>query len=87
MVTTAPKNPAMYPWFTPREAAFYLGIALGTLRNWTSQRSIPFVKRGRFVRYHRDELDQWLANSGRNTLAGTSGPVLEHQRAADAFEV
>ena len=30
MVATSPKNPAVYPWFTPREAAHYLGVAIGT---------------------------------------------------------
>ena len=49
------------PWLLPAEAAAYLGVALGTLRNWTSQRSIPFVKRGRVVRYQRKALDHWLA--------------------------
>jgi excisionase family DNA binding protein len=52
------------------EAATYLSIALGTLRNWTSMRYVPHVKRGRVVRYHRDHLDRWLARGacpGRTT--------------------
>jgi len=56
-------------------AALYLGIALGTLRNWTSARFIPFAKRGRCVRYHRNQLDQWLsmgACSGRRTFTNES---------------
>lgn len=60
------------PWLTPVEAALYLRIALGTLRNWTSARYIPFSKRGRIVRYHRDALDKWLSRGacpGRATLA------------------
>jgi len=65
---------ASSPWMTPAEAATYLGIALGTLRNWTSARYIPFSKRGRVVRYHRDTIDKWLARggcAGRTTLADT----------------
>ncbi|MHB1427011.1 MAG: helix-turn-helix domain-containing protein [Gemmataceae bacterium] len=57
---------------TPEETATYLGIALGTLRNWTSARFVPFSKRGRVVRYHRDTIDRWLSRgscSGRTTLA------------------
>jgi excisionase family DNA binding protein len=57
---------------TPGEAAVYLGIALGTLRNWTSARFIPFSKKGRVVRYHRETVDRWLARggcAGRGTLA------------------
>jgi excisionase family DNA binding protein len=57
---------------TPEEAAEYLGIALGTLRNWTSAHFVPFAKRGRVVRYHRDAIDKWLQRGGRpgrSTLA------------------
>ena len=65
---------AASPWMTPEEAADYLGIALGTLRNWTSARFIPFVKRGGVVRYNRASIDRWLAKggcAGRTTLADT----------------
>jgi excisionase family DNA binding protein len=60
------------PWMPPEEAAAYLSIALGTLRNWTSARFIPFARRGRVVRYHREALDKWLSQggcSGRTNLA------------------
>lgn len=59
------------PWLTPNEAAIYLRVALGTLRNWTSARYVPFSRRGRVVRYDRRALDKWLnrgACSGRTTL-------------------
>lgn len=51
-------------WLTPTEAAAYLKVALGTLRNWTSARYVPFAKRGRVVRYDREALDKWLAHGG-----------------------
>jgi excisionase family DNA binding protein len=60
------------PWMTPEHTAEYLGIAIGTLRNWTSAHFIPYAKKGRVVRYHRDTIDRWLAKggcSGRTTLA------------------
>jgi excisionase family DNA binding protein len=60
------------PWMGPQETASYLGVAVGTVRNWTSARFIPFSKRGRVVRYHRDTIDRWLARggcAGRTTLA------------------
>ena len=60
------------PWLTPTQAAEYLGVALGTLRNWTSARYVPHVRRGRVVRYRRDVLDRWLSRGGcdgRTTLA------------------
>jgi excisionase family DNA binding protein len=64
------------PWMTPVETAEYLGIALGTLRNWTSARFIPHAKKGRVVRYHREVIDKWLA---RGACSGRSGLAdLEH---------
>jgi excisionase family DNA binding protein len=60
------------PWMGPQEAAGYLGIALGTLRNWTSARFIPFSKRGGVVRYNREVIDRWLSKGscpGRTSLA------------------
>jgi excisionase family DNA binding protein len=67
-----PTHRALSPWMTPEETATYIGIALGTLRNWTSARFIPFAKKGRVVRYHRATIDKWLlrgACPGRMTLA------------------
>ena len=55
---TVPTSPS--PWLRPYAAAAYLGVALGTLRNWTSTGHVPFARRGRVVRYHREELDAWL---------------------------
>jgi excisionase family DNA binding protein len=60
------------PWMPPEEAARYMSIAVGTLRNWTSARFVPFVKRGGIVRYHRPTIDRWLARGGcpgRSTMA------------------
>jgi excisionase family DNA binding protein len=60
------------PWMNPDEAAAYLRIAIGTLRNWTSAKYVPHCKRGRVVRYHRDLLDQWLSRgscTGRSKIA------------------
>jgi len=64
MANTSSQDATTSPWLTPAAAAARLGIAIGTIRNWTSQRFIPFSKKGRIVRYHRDELDRWLAKGG-----------------------
>jgi excisionase family DNA binding protein len=60
------------PWMTPQETAAYLNVSLGTVRNWTSARFIPFSKRGGIVRYHKQAIDKWLAQggcAGRTTIA------------------
>lgn len=62
------------PWLTPKEAATYIGVSLGTVRNWTSAKYIPFSKRGRVVRYRKELLDEWLARGsckGRNQIANS----------------
>lgn len=48
------------PLWTIEELAAYLGLAKATLREWTCQRRIPFVKLGRAVRFRRSEIETWL---------------------------
>ena len=63
------------PWMTAEQVAAYLMVSPGTVRNWVSQRYIPFAKRGRVVRFHRDKIDQWLNADhcrGRRTIADSS---------------
>jgi excisionase family DNA binding protein len=60
------------PWLTTQQAAQYLGVALGTIRNWTSSRYLPHARRNRLVRYNKLQLDQWLSHGackGRQTIA------------------
>ena len=52
------------PWLTFRQLAQYLNVTVGTVRNWVSQKYIPFSKRGGVVRFHRDKIDAWL-NTGQ----------------------
>lgn len=43
------------------EAADYLGISTGTLRNWLSMRRIEYVKVGRLTRIRLATLDRYIA--------------------------
>ncbi len=47
---------------TPKQAAEFLGIPLGTLAQWRSQRrGPPYIKlEGRLVRYRRSDLEAYL---------------------------
>ncbi len=47
---------------TCREAAEFLGVPIGTLAQWRSQRrGPPYIKlEGRLVRYRGSELEKWL---------------------------
>jgi len=47
---------------TAAEVAELTGFSEGTIRHWTSQRKIPFLRiSGRCVRYSRRDIESWLA--------------------------
>lgn len=54
------------PWLGTTEAAAYLGSTPGTLKNWRAAGSGPtyHIVQDRLVRYHRDELDQFVRSGG-----------------------
>jgi excisionase family DNA binding protein len=53
------------------EAADYLGISTGTMRNWLSMRRIEYVKVGRLTRVSQAALDRYIT-------VNTVRPVNEH---------
>ncbi|HEG43341.1 MAG TPA: DNA-binding protein [Phycisphaerales bacterium] len=60
------------PWLTVKQLAEYLSLSPGTIRNWVSQKYIPHSKKGRVVRFHRRQIDEWLSADtcpGRRTIA------------------
>lgn len=42
------------------EAAEYLGLTVGTMYVWVSQRKIPYVKVGRLTKFDKNDLDSWI---------------------------
>lgn len=44
-----------------REAAAFLRVGLGTLRDWTAQRKIQYVKLGSRVLFRLEDLKQFVA--------------------------
>ena len=48
------------PLLNVDEAAGYLGVSPGTLRNWLSERRLPYVKVGRLTRISRRSLDEFI---------------------------
>ena len=42
------------------EMAEYLGITVGTLYAWVSQKRIPYIKLGRLVKFDLRKIDKWL---------------------------
>jgi excisionase family DNA binding protein len=56
------KNNKAEAWLTTQQAADYLGISVGSLRNRVSCGEIPRRKLGRLNRYLRSELDALLVS-------------------------
>ena len=50
---------------TAKQAADYLGVAPGTIANWTSEGKIPVVYAGASPRYKKGDLDKWLDQNPR----------------------
>ncbi|MCC5957697.1 MAG: helix-turn-helix domain-containing protein [Natronohydrobacter sp.] len=49
------------PWMTTEQAAAYLSVSPGTMRNWRTAGAGPRYRTvGRIVRYHREDLDAFL---------------------------
>lgn len=52
-------------WMTTEEAACFLRLPVGTLRNWTSAGKVPYRKFGRLNRYKKSELEDLLETNKR----------------------
>jgi excisionase family DNA binding protein len=57
-------------WLTATEAATYLRVSVGTLRNLTSNGGIPYYKLGRRVRYRSEDLRNLLLLNKRGKYNG-----------------
>ena len=49
-------------WITPTQLFEEYKFALSTQAKYRMERKIPFSKVGRYIRYNRDEINQWLAD-------------------------
>ncbi|WP_373998701.1 helix-turn-helix domain-containing protein [Bdellovibrio bacteriovorus] len=57
-------------WLDSVEAAAYLKVSLGALRNMTSNGQVPFYKMGKRNRYRIEELRQLLLSQKRGASNG-----------------
>ncbi|MFN7684602.1 MAG: helix-turn-helix domain-containing protein [Oligoflexia bacterium] len=54
-------------WLNTEQAAEYLGISAGSLRNMTSNGHVPYYKLGRRNRYRRPDLHELLLSEKRGS--------------------
>jgi hypothetical protein len=53
------------PWMNEHQAAEYVQYSVMTLRSWRSRGLGPrYFRRGRPVRYYKDDLDAWIRELG-----------------------
>lgn len=62
-------------FLTVAEAATYLNLAKQTLYGYTSQRVIPFVKRGKKLFFQREALENWLLEGKKQTQAEIAASI------------
>jgi hypothetical protein len=64
-------EPLISRWFSPKQTASYLGISEDCLQAWRSARRGPrWSKTGKLVRYHLDDLDDFLKACRQEPLHG-----------------
>jgi excisionase family DNA binding protein len=72
---------------TAAEVAALTGFSEGTIRHWTSQKKIPFLRiSGRCVRYSRRDIESWLAEK-LVSPAGNYIPVTHPQRGKNRNQI
>jgi excisionase family DNA binding protein len=58
-------SPCLDRLLTAREVADLIGVSVRHVEDLTRQGAIPFVPIGRFRRYRRDSIEQWIAEQER----------------------
>jgi predicted DNA-binding transcriptional regulator AlpA len=68
-------------WISEDEAAAHIGISPHTLRQWRTQKRGPaYRKFGRFVRYLRADLDDYLNDHPMRTIDQPPAPRSRNER-------
>lgn len=65
-----------------RELATYLRLERQTLYNWLHQRKLSGIKMGGVWRFHRDEIDRWLAEQTIRAAPLKTSPTTSRHRPA-----
>jgi excisionase family DNA binding protein len=66
--------------FNVKEAATFLDIAAQTLYGYTSNRTIPFIKKGKKLYFRKSELDNWLSEGKRLTKEEISDRAFKKEK-------
>jgi len=50
------------------ELADKLGISIKTIRKWTCEKKIPYIKLGSSVRFREDEILKWIDSNHKEAI-------------------
>jgi len=62
-------------YFTANEVALLLKLSLQTIRRYTMNKTIPFHKIGRVVRYKKSEIEEWVEKRETAAVDTQSDPA------------
>ena len=60
-------------WLSVEEIAAYLGVKRDTIYKWIERKAMPAHKVGRLWKFRKEEVDQWVRNSGADDSNGVRG--------------
>jgi len=59
-------------WLSVDEIAEYLGVSKDTVYTWVSSKGMPGHRVGRFWKFKKDEIDDWVRAGGAATGASNA---------------
>jgi excisionase family DNA binding protein len=60
-------------WLSVDEIAEYLGVSKDSIYAWVTAKKMPGHKVGRFWKFKRDEVDEWVRSGGADISSDTKG--------------
>ena len=54
-------------WLSVEQIGNYLGVSSDTIYRWIDSRGMPAHRMGRFWKFKKDEVDEWVKAGGAST--------------------
>ncbi|MCU5787655.1 helix-turn-helix domain-containing protein [Alloalcanivorax marinus] len=59
-------------WLSVDEISKHLGVSSDTVYRWIDKNSMPAHRMGRFWKFKKDDVDEWVRNGGANDAGGAN---------------
>jgi len=76
----APANTSENDFYTPETLADYLKVSPPTIYKWVRLRAIPYQRVGKFVRFNKPDIEQWLSERAVQTNPKNEAKVIIKKR-------